>query len=90
MRIRRSHNLGIDEARRRADAIAADLEERFSFRSEWRGNELMVRGNGANGRLTVDDSHIELEIRLGFALSIMEAPIRSAIEATLDEELGNR
>lgn len=87
MRIRRSHNLGLEEARHRADLIAADLQQQFSLRSQWRGDALHVQGNGVSGQLKVDEQNIELEVRLGFALKLMEGPIRSAIEKTIDEEL---
>ncbi|MBT8083408.1 MAG: polyhydroxyalkanoic acid system family protein [Gammaproteobacteria bacterium] len=87
MKIRRSHNLGAAEARVRADRVADDLREQFSLRSEWRGDAMLVSGTGVNGRLLVDDTHFELEIRLGFALKLMEGPIRSAIEKAIDEEL---
>ena len=87
MKIRRSHNLGLEEARNRADRIAADLREEFSLRSQWRGDALHVEGNGVSGQLHVDDHVIELDVRLGFALKLMEGPIRSAIEKMIDEEL---
>lgn len=87
MKIRRSHNLGLEEARNRADLIAADLQEQFSMRSEWQGDALHVSGNGVTGQLKVDEQNIELDVRLGFALKLMEGPIRSVIEKTIDEEL---
>ena len=87
MRIRRSHNLSIEEARNRADRIADDLKDQFSLRSHWNGDTLHVHGSGASGHLIVDEQSIELEVRLSFALKLMEGPIRHAIEATIDEEL---
>ena len=87
MRIHRRHNLGLEEARNRADRIAADLQQRFSLRSRWNGDALHVQGTGLKGQLHVDEENIELVVRLGIALKLMEGPIRSAIEATIDEEL---
>jgi len=87
MKIRRSHNLGLEEARNRADRIAADLQEQFSLRSTWQGDALHVKGNGVSGQLRVDERDIELDVSLGFALKLMEGPIRSVIEKTIDEEL---
>lgn len=87
MKIRRSHNLGLEEARHRADLIAADLQEQFSLRSRWQGDALHVQGNGVSGQLHVDDHNIELDVKLGFALKLMEGPIRSAIETMIDKEL---
>ena len=87
MRIWRRHNLGIEEARTRADRIAADLGPQFSLRSNWQGDNLVVSGNGVNGQLKVSEDEIEIEVRLGFALKLMEGPIRSVIERTIDDEL---
>lgn len=87
MRIRRNHNLGIEEARTRADRIADDLKEQFSVTKHWQGDSLIVKGKGVSGHLDVDDTHFELNVTLGFALKLMEGPIRSVIEKTIDEEL---
>jgi len=87
MRIRRSHDLGTVEARRRANEIAAHLGRQYSLTSKWQGDRLLVSGNGVNGYLHVEDDSIELEIKLGFALKFMEGPIRSAIENTIDQHL---
>ena len=87
MRIRRNHQLGIEEAKSRANDIAEHLEQQFSLTSRWVGDRLMVRGNGVDGHLHVAENSIELVVRLGFALKLMEGPIRRAIEGTIDEHL---
>jgi putative polyhydroxyalkanoate system protein len=87
MRIRRSHNLGLEEARKRADLIAVDLREEFSLRSRWQGDSMHVEGSGVSGQLHVEEHAIELIVKLGFALKLMEGPIRSAIERMIDKEL---
>lgn len=87
MRITRSHKLGIEEAKRRADHIAAQLARLYSLTSKWQGDYLLVSGNGVNGHLAVADESIELDVKLGFALKLMEGPIRSAIENAIDEHL---
>ena len=87
MKIRRSHTLGREEARKRADRIAADLKDQFSLRANWQGDALHVQGNGVRGQLQVDDRHVEIDITLGLALKLMEAPIRSVIEKAIDKEL---
>ncbi len=87
MVIRRSHKLGIEEAKQRANQIAEHMGEQFSLTSSWVGDKLMVRGNGVNGHLAVAEESIELVVKLGFALKLMEGPIRRAIESTLDEHI---
>ena len=90
MRIRRSHDYGIDEARRRIDEVAAELEDRFSLTTQWQGDRLAISGTGIKGQVTVTDHDVELYLKLGFALAIMEGPIRSAIEQNLDDHLQQR
>ena len=87
MRIRRNHNLGIEEARQRADRIAADLKQEYNLTANWQGDAMQVRGNGISGELRVDETAIELDVSLGFALKLMEGPIRAVIEKTIDDEL---
>jgi putative polyhydroxyalkanoate system protein len=79
--------LGTAEARRRADLIAEDLGKQFSLTSTWQGDYLMVSGSGVNGHLFVAEDNIEIEIRLGFALKLMEGPIRSVIEREIEQHL---
>jgi putative polyhydroxyalkanoate system protein len=87
MKIRRTHSLGLEEARKRADRIAGDLADQFSVRTAWQGDALHVEGNGVRGQLFVDERHVEIDITLGLALRLMEAPIRSVIEKAIDDEL---
>jgi len=87
MRIRRNHGLEIDEAKRRVVVVTEKLESRFALTSEWRGDVLVFRGTSVRGRITVADDNVEISVRLGLALLIMEGPIRSAIEETLDDQL---
>ncbi len=87
MRIRRSHKLGIEEARRRADQLVDVLERKYSLTSNWRGDYLVVSGNGVDCHLLVAEESIEMVIKLGFALKLMEGPIRSFIENSIDEYL---
>jgi len=88
MRIRRSHELGLEEARIRIDRIAATLGNQYSLTSSWRGDHVVVSGNGVNGRIVVAHEYVEAEIRLGISLMIMRRQIRSSIEDVMDEHFG--
>ncbi len=87
MKIRREHSLGTTEARRRVDEIAADMGNRLNLSSEWRGDDLQVKGSGVDGTIAVSEDAIEIDINLGFAMKFMEGSIRTAIESTIDKHL---
>jgi len=88
LHIKRSHQLGVDEAKNRVVGLAGQLEKKFSLSSEWRGDDLVFRGNGVHGKILVADRSIEIIVRLGLGLMMMRNPIRAEIEQTLDNELG--
>lgn len=88
MKIRRSHELGLEEARKRVDRMAEKLGEQYSVTSSWNGDHVAVKGNGVNGRIVVAHEYVEAEIQLGIPLAIMQSQIRAGIEAVIDEHFG--
>ncbi|MDH3336684.1 MAG: polyhydroxyalkanoic acid system family protein [Gammaproteobacteria bacterium] len=84
MIIRRQHDLGVEEAKRRVDKVAEEIGGRLNLRSTWDGDHLRVKGIGVNGRIIVDAQSVEVHVRLGIAMSMMREPIRSAIEESID------
>ena len=87
MKVRREHSLGTVEARRRVDEIAADIGTRLNLRSEWRDDDLQIKGSGVNGKIAVSEDAVEIQVELGFALILMERSIRVAIENAMDKHL---
>lgn len=87
MRIKRNHDLGRDEVRQRVDRLASELKSQFGVESQWSGDQLKVSGNGIDGHLDVADDKVELDVRLGFALKLMESNIRAAVEQAMDKHL---
>lgn len=89
MKIRRNHDLGLEEARNRIDHMAEQLGKQYSVTSSWNGDHVVVRGNGVNGKIVVEHEYVEAHIRLGIPLAIMQSQIRAGIEAVIDEHFGN-
>ena len=87
MRITRQHHFTLEDARRRVDLMAQDLEHRFALRSHWQGDRLVFDGSGASGDVVIHDDSVVLTVQLGFALKLMEPTIRRVIENTLDEQI---
>ena len=85
MKIRRSHELGLEAARERVDHVAATLGSQYSLTSSWRGDHVLVRGSSVNGKIVVAPKYIEADIQLGLPLMLMQHQIRARIEEVLDE-----
>jgi len=87
MRIQREHGLGKDEARRRVGEIAEELCSKYGLTSSWAGDEMLIKGSGINGCIAVREQSVDVEVKLGFALSMMSSTIRTSIESALEEHL---
>ena len=88
MKITRSHDLGLDEVRQRVTALADSLCSQYSLQSSWRGDELEISGSGVSGKIAVAEQSVDVDVKLGFALKMLESTIRSSIESAMDKHLG--
>jgi len=84
IRIRRTHQLGLAGAKTQMQAIAEDLKQKLSADYVWRGDKLLFNRSGASGTIDVGEDYIELDIKLGMALSLMKGRIEDEINTKLD------
>lgn len=87
MRLEQEHDLEIGEVRRRVDKLADDIGARLKLKTSWSGDDLIVSGGGVNGRISVSEQNVVVDITLGFTLLMFEGSIRSAVKAAMDEHL---
>ena len=50
-------------------------------------DDLEFTGTGVDGRIAVTDDAVDIDVKLGFALAMLESQIRSSIETAIDERL---
>ena len=87
MRLERNHDLGIDEAKQRVDRIRSGIEEQYGLSGTWSGDTLKFIGTSVKGHIMVFEQRVLVEVRLGFAMLLLEGPIKSHISAAMDEHL---
>ena len=88
MKIRRNHTLGLAEARIRVDSIAESLSGKYGLNTAWDGDSLKIDGSGVNGQIIVGDQAVDVDVKLSFALKMLEGTIRTSIEDAMDKYLG--
>jgi putative polyhydroxyalkanoate system protein len=82
--IERSHNLGVEEAKQRLDAMSNKLSAKYGLSSQWKSaTEAEVKGTGATGKITCTADKVSVFIDLSFALT----PLKSKIEEKVTQEL---
>lgn len=87
MKIKREHTLGIEEAKRRVDQVAADLGGKLNVTSHWEGDHLRVTGRGVSGCILVAEESVEVHVTVGLTMIMLREPIRAAIEGSIDEHI---
>lgn len=85
--IRRPHNLTPKQAVKVADRVAEDLAAEYGIETEWDGNSVNVSGKGVRGTLHLAPKQFELDLELGFLVSMFAEKIRTGIEAEFDRLL---
>jgi putative polyhydroxyalkanoate system protein len=77
------HTLSIEEAKKRVEAMFDANADKGMKKGAWVGNRIESSGSGAEGITEVTSSSVDIELKLGFALSVF----KGKIEATLKEQL---
>lgn len=85
--VERTHTLGREAAREKAEQLAAKLASDFGAHCEWQGDVLEVRRSGADGRIEVEDDRVRVQLNLGLLLSAMGGSVQAQIEHALDKAL---
>ena len=88
--VERTHTLGRQAAREKAEQLAAKLVNDYGVRCEWQGDVLAVRRSGADGRIEVGEDRVRVLLNLGLLLSAMGSSVQAQIEHALDKALQAR
>ncbi|AYF89685.1 polyhydroxyalkanoic acid system family protein [Pseudomonas sp. JS3066] len=87
IQVERSHALGREAVRDKAEKLAERLAREYDVRYQWRGDTLEFKRSGADGQIEVSASKVRVEVKLGLLLSAMSGSIKREIEKALDEYL---
>ncbi len=88
--VRRTHTLSKDEARKRAEAIAASMQEKLGIEWRWEADRIHFeapRGaaKGTRGTVSVSDTEVRVEIDLPFLLRVLKGKVESKVNEKLDQ-----
>ncbi len=85
--LNRTHQLGLKGAKAAADKMSVKLNEKFDLVCTWNGDTLHFQRSGVNGKMIVTETHMQLEVTLGFLLKAMKGPIEKSVVENLDNAL---
>ncbi len=85
--VERTHGLGKEAAREKADKLAEKLAAQYGLEPQWSGDTLNLKRSGVKGAVYVGDTTIRVDVELGLLMSAMSGTIKSEIEKALDKAL---
>jgi len=86
-KLQKSHSMPREEVREAAEGLAKQLEREHGVRCSWQGDCVKVKGSGIDGKLTFDDSSIDVSVKLGFLASAFQGVLKREVQRYLDEEI---
>jgi putative polyhydroxyalkanoate system protein len=89
IKISRAHSMPQHKARKEAEKIAEQLQEKFDLTYQWSGERINFSRQGVSGFLEVGQSEVRLEAKLGMLLGFLKPTIESHINENLDHVFGN-
>ncbi|MFT6552322.1 MAG: putative polyhydroxyalkanoate system protein [Zhongshania marina] len=86
--LRQRHNKSPEELRELIKLMATKLEERYQLNARWLNNDAVeVARPGINGRITLGENEVRVEIKLGLMMSAFKSTIESEISRSMAEKL---
>ncbi len=86
--VERAHQLSLEEAKRRLQALADRLAAKYGLSANWRTpTEADVKGTGATGKITCGADRVSVMIDLSFALTPLKGKIEDRVRRELDTAL---
>lgn len=91
--IKKSHSLGKDVAKTRAEALAKGMQEKMGIQWRWEGDKIKFdapsgAAKGTTGQVSVSDSDVRVEIDLPFLLRAMKGMIEGKVNDQVNKVIG--
>ena len=90
--ITRAHTLAKDEAKKRAEDLAKNLQSKFNLTWRWDGDTIKFdapsgAAKGTTGAVAVTDKDIRVQIDLPFLLKMLKGTVESKVNEKLTQLL---
>ena len=90
--ITRGHSLPKEEAKKRAEELARNLESKFELKWRWEGDSIRFdapsgAAKGTKGEVAVGDKEVRVQIDLPFLLKMLKGTVESRVNEKLNQIL---
>lgn len=82
-----AHTHGKATARTKAEGVLTSLGSSYGIKGSWAGDVFNIT-KPVEGKFTVTETHVRVELTLGFAMRMMKGKIEEEVRKTLQKNLG--
>jgi putative polyhydroxyalkanoate system protein len=76
-----------EQIREKLGDVMGKIEEKFSLKGSWKGDEYFFTRSGVDGKAVITDGRVSVDIKLGLMLSALKGIIESEMRTKLREGL---
>ena len=85
----KNHSMDIATVKERVEKVAGDIAKKMGVKYSWNGDVCDLKGSGLkNGKITVTDSSVSIDLTLGMMAKMMKPVIEKEIDAKILEIVG--
>lgn len=85
IKVERELDMTLEQVKEVADKVAEKFSREYGVRFTWSGNCAAISGPGLDGRCTVAEKGIAIQLNLGFLLAAFAPRIDEAVNRYLDK-----
>jgi putative polyhydroxyalkanoate system protein len=87
LHIEHATSLSKAQIREKLGEVMGKIEERFSLKGSWKGDEYAFNRSGVDGKAVISDRLVVVDIKLGLMLGALKGIIESEMHTKLKEGL---
>ena len=86
--IRHPHNSSAEDAAQKLSDLGKDAAARYGVTVKGDAQRASIKGRGVNGSLVLDDTHINVDLKLGLPASLVAGRVEAGIRDALAKHFG--
>jgi putative polyhydroxyalkanoate system protein len=87
LHIEHATRLSKADIRTKLGEVMGKIEEKFSLKGSWKGDEYTFTRSGVDGKAVINDGRVVVDIKLGLMLGALRGVIESEMKTKLKEGL---
>lgn len=82
-----NHALPKESVKQKVSELFEAYSSRFGIRTRWDGDTIILSGSGFDGKATVSDKAVDIDVNLGLMVSAFKGQVETGLKSELEKRL---